>query len=99
VRHAGPVACPDHQASRAAAGRRPDDARLLICPRCIWEINQTQLASPRDALKAQLAIADLVAAETDQQRRQAMQQMDGALHRLYEEAGQAERHPEAQLAR
>src|SRR5260370_2108382 len=31
------------------------------------------------------AIADLVAAETDQQRRQAMQQMDGALHRLYEE--------------
>lgn len=31
------------------------------------------------------AIADLVAAETDQQRRQAMQQMDGALHRLYED--------------
>ncbi|SKA06257.1 tRNA modification GTPase [Enhydrobacter aerosaccus] len=31
------------------------------------------------------AIADLVAAETDQQRRQALQQMDGALHRLYEE--------------
>ncbi|MBV8394516.1 MAG: tRNA uridine-5-carboxymethylaminomethyl(34) synthesis GTPase MnmE [Alphaproteobacteria bacterium] len=30
------------------------------------------------------AIADLVAAETDQQRRQAMQQADGALHRLYE---------------
>lgn len=29
------------------------------------------------------AIADLVAAETDQQRRQALQQMDGALHRLY----------------
>jgi tRNA modification GTPase len=31
------------------------------------------------------AIADLVAAETDQQRRQAMQQMEGALHRLYED--------------
>jgi len=31
------------------------------------------------------AIADLVAAETDQQRRQARQQMDGALHRLYED--------------
>jgi tRNA modification GTPase len=30
-------------------------------------------------------IADLVAAETDQQRRLALQQMDGALHRLYEE--------------
>jgi tRNA modification GTPase len=29
-------------------------------------------------------IADLVAAETDQQRRLALQQMDGALHRLYE---------------
>jgi tRNA modification GTPase len=31
------------------------------------------------------AVADLVAAETDQQRRQALQQMDGALHRLYED--------------
>jgi tRNA modification GTPase len=31
------------------------------------------------------AIADLVAAETDQQRKQALQQMDGALHRLYED--------------
>ena len=31
------------------------------------------------------AIADLVAAETHQQRRQALQQMDGALHRLYED--------------
>jgi tRNA modification GTPase len=31
------------------------------------------------------AIADLVAAETQQQRRQALQQMDGALHRLYED--------------
>jgi tRNA modification GTPase len=31
------------------------------------------------------AIADLVMAETDQQRRQALQQMDGALHRLYED--------------
>ena len=31
------------------------------------------------------AIADLVSAETDQQRRQALQQMDGALHRLYED--------------
>ncbi len=31
------------------------------------------------------AIADLIAAETDQQRRQALQQMDGALHRLYED--------------
>jgi tRNA modification GTPase len=31
------------------------------------------------------AIADLVAAETEQQRRQALQQMDGALHRLYED--------------
>ncbi|MBU8873278.1 tRNA uridine-5-carboxymethylaminomethyl(34) synthesis GTPase MnmE [Reyranella sp. MMS21-HV4-11] len=30
-------------------------------------------------------IADLVAAETAAQRRQALQQMDGALHRLYEE--------------
>lgn len=30
------------------------------------------------------AIADLVAAETDQQRRLALQQMGGALHRLYE---------------
>ena len=30
-------------------------------------------------------IADLVAAETDQQRRLALQQMDGALHRLYED--------------
>ncbi len=29
-------------------------------------------------------IADLVAAETGAQRRQALQQMDGALHRLYE---------------
>ena len=29
-------------------------------------------------------IADLVAAETEQQRRLALQQMDGALHRLYE---------------
>jgi tRNA modification GTPase len=29
-------------------------------------------------------IADLVAAETEGQRRQAMRQMDGALHRLYE---------------
>ena len=31
------------------------------------------------------AIADLVAAETDQQRKLALQQMDGALHRLYED--------------
>ena len=31
------------------------------------------------------AIADLVAAETDQQRRLALQQMKGALHRLYED--------------
>jgi tRNA modification GTPase len=31
------------------------------------------------------SIADLVAAETDQQRRQALAQMDGALHRLYED--------------
>ena len=31
------------------------------------------------------AIADLVAAETDQQRRQALKQMSGALSRLYEE--------------
>ncbi len=31
------------------------------------------------------AIADLVAAETDQQRRQALQQMEGALHGLYED--------------
>jgi tRNA modification GTPase len=31
------------------------------------------------------ALADLVAAETDQQRRVAMQQMGGALHRLYED--------------
>jgi tRNA modification GTPase len=31
------------------------------------------------------AIADLVMAETDQQRRQALLQMDGALHRLYED--------------
>ena len=31
------------------------------------------------------AIADLVAAETDHQRRQALQQMDGALSRLYED--------------
>ena len=30
-------------------------------------------------------IADLVAAETDQQRRQALRQMDGALSRLYED--------------
>ncbi len=30
-------------------------------------------------------IADLVAAETAAQRRQALQQMDGALHRLYED--------------
>src|SRR5471032_2542084 len=31
------------------------------------------------------AIADLVAAETEQQRRLAKQQMEGALHRLYED--------------
>lgn len=31
------------------------------------------------------AIADLVAAETDQQRKLALKQMDGALHRLYED--------------
>jgi len=31
------------------------------------------------------AIADLVAAETDQQRRLALQQMEGALYRLYED--------------
>jgi tRNA modification GTPase len=31
------------------------------------------------------AIADLVMAETEQQRRLALQQMDGALHRLYED--------------
>src|SRR5258707_7578919 len=31
------------------------------------------------------AIADLVAAETEQQRRQALLQMNGALHRLYED--------------
>jgi tRNA modification GTPase len=37
-----------------------------------------------DLTKAE-AIADLVAAETDQQRRQALQQMDGALYRLYED--------------
>jgi tRNA modification GTPase len=37
-----------------------------------------------DLTKAE-AIADLVAAETDQQRRQALQQMDGALHHLYED--------------
>lgn len=36
-------------------------------------------------LTAAEAIADLVAAETDQQRRQALQQMEGALHRLYED--------------
>lgn len=31
------------------------------------------------------AVADLVAAETDEQRRAALRQMDGALHRLYED--------------
>src|SRR5207237_2753668 len=31
------------------------------------------------------AIADLVAAETEHQRKLALQQMDGALHRLYED--------------
>ncbi len=31
------------------------------------------------------AIADLVAAETEEQRKLALQQMDGALHRLYED--------------
>jgi tRNA modification GTPase len=36
-------------------------------------------------LTAAEAIADLVAAETDQQRKLALQQMDGALHRLYED--------------
>lgn len=36
-------------------------------------------------LTAAEAIADLVAAETDQQRRQALQQMDGSLRRLYED--------------
>lgn len=36
-------------------------------------------------LTAAEAIADLVAAETDQQRRQALDQMGGALHRLYED--------------
>ncbi|MFZ5781988.1 MAG: tRNA uridine-5-carboxymethylaminomethyl(34) synthesis GTPase MnmE [Pseudomonadota bacterium] len=36
-------------------------------------------------LTAAEAIADLVAAETDQQRRQALQQMEGSLHRLYED--------------
>jgi tRNA modification GTPase len=36
-------------------------------------------------LTAAEAIADLVAAETDQQRRLALQQMEGALHRLYED--------------
>jgi len=36
-------------------------------------------------LTAAEAIADLVAAETDRQRRQAMQQMDGALRHLYED--------------
>ena len=35
-------------------------------------------------LTAAEGIADLVAAETDQQRRLALQQMEGALHRLYE---------------
>lgn len=35
-------------------------------------------------LTAAEAIADLVASETDQQRRLALQQMDGALRRLYE---------------
>ncbi|MGD9882150.1 MAG: tRNA uridine-5-carboxymethylaminomethyl(34) synthesis GTPase MnmE [Reyranella sp.] len=37
-----------------------------------------------DLTKAE-AIADLVAAETDEQRRAALRQMDGALHRLYED--------------
>jgi tRNA modification GTPase len=36
-------------------------------------------------LTAAEGIADLVAAETEQQRRQALAQMDGALHRLYED--------------
>jgi tRNA modification GTPase len=36
-------------------------------------------------LTAAEAIADLVAAETDQQRRLALEQMGGALHRLYED--------------
>ena len=36
-------------------------------------------------LTAAEAIADLVAAETEQQRRLALQQMGGALHRLYED--------------
>jgi hypothetical protein len=36
-------------------------------------------------LTAAEAIADLVAAETDQQRRQAIEQMGGALRRLYED--------------
>jgi tRNA modification GTPase len=36
-------------------------------------------------LTAAEAIADLVAAETEQQRRLALQQMEGALHRLYED--------------
>ncbi len=43
------------------------------------------------------AIADLVAAETDQQRRQALQQMDGALHRLYEDWRTAGLHALAHL--
>src|SRR3990167_3036555 len=62
----------------------------------IWRLDLCRLAEPGEFTRRAFehgkldlteaeGIADLVAAETEQQRRLALQQMDGALHRLYED--------------
>ena len=47
VRHAGGAQWhADHQASRAATGRRPVTLAFLWCSRNLWEIDQAQLDNP-----------------------------------------------------
>ena len=72
---------------RAVVERRPGgDPQLGFCRLADpGEFTRRAFEHGKLDLTQAEAVADLVAAETDQQRKLALQQMDGALHRLYED--------------
>ncbi len=67
------------RAMAAALASRPG-----VRPAEAGEFTRRAFANGKLDLTQAEAIADLVAAETEAQRRQALRQQDGALHRLYE---------------
>lgn len=75
-----------HGGRAVVAGALAAIARLGFCrPAEPGEFTRRAFENGKLDLTAAEAIADLVAAETDQQRRVALQQLDGGLRRLYED--------------